>query len=103
MRTILALLLTYSLAWAAPPADAPLNPHLPGRSLHLTAGEMVPFDGQLVSDSEHARREWNSERTAGELEALKRGNTIMLVALLGTGTAAVVTAVVLGVALAAKR
>lgn len=52
--------------------DRPLNPHAPGRSVRLVAKEPAPFNGRLIEDSEHARREWMNERTAGELEALKR-------------------------------
>lgn len=52
--------------------DAPLNPHRPGRSIHLQAKQPAPWTGQLVEDTEHSRREFNNELTAGELAALKR-------------------------------
>lgn len=70
MKTCLALALCSQLAFAQA-ADAPVNPHPEGRSLHLEAGELVPFTGQLIQDTEHMRREWNNERTAGELARLK--------------------------------
>lgn len=104
MKTIALLLLLPALALGQ---DAPtLNPHAPGRSLHFVAGEITPFAGQLIEDTEHARREWDNERTAGELAKLKTGTTLptpVLISLLGATGAAVATAIVLGVAMAAKR
>lgn len=62
------LLVVCSSAWADPPVA---NPFAPGRSIHIHQGETAAFEAQLIEDCEHARREWNSERAAGELAKLK--------------------------------
>lgn len=56
MKTALAVLLASSLAFADPPADAPMR-DLPGRSVHLDAGQPAPFAGRLLSDDEHTKSE----------------------------------------------
>ena len=111
MRHALCLLLISSLAWAEPPADAPIAdppiPDLPPRGLvvELEAGALVPWAATCL-DKPQARR-------AAKLEAYYRGKaadlvqpgnttlpTAAVVAVIGTGAAAVITSIVLGVALA---
>ena len=105
LALILAVLLPVASFGQA--ADAPLNPHPPGRSLHFAAGEIVPYSAQCLEDTEHTRREFNNAQTARTLVALKRDNvslpTPAFIALLGGAGVAVATAIVLGVALAQKK
>lgn len=108
-RTIaVVLVLACSSAWADPPTDAPTNPFPPGRSLHLEQSDLAPFAGQLVEDTEHARREFNNERTAGELAKLKEDQGKKLVSLpvlvaIIASSLAVGVSVGIGVTLATKR
>lgn len=110
MKPTLCLLLISSLAWGEPPADAPIAdppiPDLPPRGLvvELDAGAPVPWPATCL-DKPQARR-------AAKLEAYYRGKatsltepgnttlpTAAVVALVGTGAAAVLVAIGLGVAL----
>ncbi len=105
--TAAVLLLACTLAFADPPADAPVNPFPQGRSLHLSQSDLAPFAGQLIEDTEHSRREWNDERKAGELAELKKheGQALVsvpvLVALIA-GSVAVGVAVGVGATIAAQ-
>ena len=113
MRSALCLLLISSLSWAEPPADAPIAdppiPDLPARGLvvELDAGAVVPWPATCL-DKPQARR-------AAKLEAYYRGKatdlvgpgnttlpTAAVIAIVGTGAAAVIASIVLGVALASK-
>jgi hypothetical protein len=87
MKTAICLLLISTLAWADPPADAPLAE---GRSIPVAAGELAPFAGQLIEPSEMVRRERINERNAAELAKLKADKGAAIV------SAPVLVAIVLG-------
>jgi hypothetical protein len=103
MRTILAVLLSSSLAFAEPPSDAPLA----DRSVHLDAGEQAPFSGRLLSDVEHIESEricaddhqFRKEATSGGKLLI---SPIAIVAIV-VGCLALGAAVATGVTLAVKR
>jgi len=97
----LSILLISSLAFADPPADAPL------RSVHLDTGEVAPFSGRLLSDVEHMESEaicaddhaFRKEATAGGKMLLSPIAVVALVA----GSLALGAAVSAGVVLAVKK
>lgn len=103
MRALLAVLLTSSLAFAEPPADAPLE----GRSVHLDAGQEAPFSGRLLSDVEHMESEavcaddhaFRKEATSGGKVLLPPMAVVAIVA----SALAVGAAVSAGVVIATKR
>lgn len=98
MRLAVALLLC---ACATAPVRTEPNPHAPGRTLHLQQTDFAPFDGWLIADSEHARREWSNERVAGELASLEThdgGKILSLPVLLGVVAGTFAAAFGLGVA-----
>ena len=103
MRTFLACLLASSLAFADPPADAPLD--LPGRSVRLEPGQPAPFAGQLLSDEEHIA----SEKVAASDAAFRKATAgkAMLspyaVVAIVAGALAVGAAVGVAVAVAVRR
>lgn len=106
MKTFIAVLLCSFIAFADPPPDAPVA-DLPGVSVRVVAGQPAPFDGRLLSDEENVRR---AKKEASERATLvdAQANGVLLpkpaVALLiSAGAAAVITSIVLGVALATKR
>jgi hypothetical protein len=89
-----------------PPGDAPLA-DVPDVSVRLAMGQPAPFAGRLLSPEENVRR---AKRTA-DCEATladAEGNGVLLprpavAALISGAAAAVVTSIVLGVALASKK
>ncbi len=77
-------------------------------SVHVDAGEVAPFTGQLIADAEHIRREQVNERNVGELLQLKesKGQAVLpkpaLIAIVA-GALVVGIAVGAGAAYAAKK
>lgn len=105
MRTVALLLCIAMPAHAAD--DAPLA-DVPGTSVHLATGQPAPFAGRLVSDAEHVRREKVNERDATFYADVTAGDVVVVgkpafYALIGGAGAAVIAAIVAGVALAAKK
>jgi hypothetical protein len=112
MKTFLAVVLCSSLAFADPtPADAPLAAtavvvDVPGTSVHLSAGDVAPFGGRLISDEENIRR---AKKEANERVTLLAAQENVLLskpvvaALISTAAAAVITSITLGIVLAAKK
>lgn len=101
MKPALAILLASSLAFAEPPPDAPL------RSVHLDAGQVVPFSGRLLSDLEHVESEavcaddhaFRKEATSGGKLLLSPMAVVAIVA----GALAVGAAMAVGVTLATRK
>ena len=107
MKTALALLLVCGTAWADPaPGDTPLA-DVPGTSVHVVTGQVVPFTGYLVSDDETLRRGKSKVDCKGTLADAQTNGVLVPKAVLGTvigvAAAAVVTSIVTGIALAAKK
>lgn len=106
-RLCLVVALASSLAFGQS-ADAPtVNPFPEGRSAILPGGEVVPFDALCLEPTEAKRREWDAQKTAGELDKLKESkgaalvSVPVLVALLA-GSLAVGAAAAAGVCVASK-
>lgn len=106
----IALLLCVALpAFAAdPPSDAPKAEtcadgptDLPGVSVCLEQGQPAPFRARALSFPEDMRRERINERNATFYTDVTKGDVVVVskpafYALIAGGTAAVVTAIVLG-------
>lgn len=114
MKTLIALMLCSSIALADPPAthfatpsDAPLAADEPGVSVRLQKGDPAPFDGRELSLDENLRRGKETTDCKTTL-ADAQANGVLLpragVAVLISGAAAaVVTSIVLGIALASRK
>lgn len=105
MKTLALMLFVALPAYAAD--DAPLA-DVPGASVHLTTGQPAPFAGRLVSDDEHVKREKVNERNATFYADVITGDALVVskpvfYVVIGGAAAAVVAAVALGVAFAAKK
>lgn len=104
MRAAVALLLASSLAFAEPPADAPVL-DLAERSVHLEAGQPAPFPGRLLSDAEHVASEKlcaDDHATVKAAQSKVLLSPIAVVAIIA-GAVAVGAAVSAGVAVAVRR
>lgn len=104
MKPAIAALLVSSLAFAEPPADAPLDE--PGRALILEQGEFAPYRGVLLDEQEAVRRERARVRAEVALETAQQGVLLPRGALIAiiAGCAAASAAIAAGVtAWALKR
>ena len=100
MKTVLAALLSASLALGAePPADAPLD------SVHLEAGQPAPFAGRLVATAEFIVREQQAREDHEIALAVKPGSGVAILPAWSVVAIAVAGAVLggLGVGLAVGR
>lgn len=106
MKAVLAALLASSIAFADPPADAPvLAVDAPGRSLILEQGSITPYRGVLLDEQEDKRRE--RARVAAEVTVEKAGEGVLLpkpafIAIV-VGCAAASAAAAAGITYAATR
>lgn len=106
MKTLIAVCLTASIAFAQAPADAPIA-DVPATSVRLEQGAPAPYAGYLISDAETLRRgkkEANERATLTDATA----NGVLLpkaavATLISVGAAAVIAAIATGAALAAKK
>jgi hypothetical protein len=111
MRTMLAVMLVSSLAFADPPADsvaadAPtVDYDAPGRSLTVEPGTIVPFAGVCLDSQEAISRERSRVRALNELDAAREYVWVSTPVLIGVlvGVLAVGAVAGAGVAIAVKR
>lgn len=87
MRTLIAVMLCSSLAFADPPADAPLKVHACGTreadldasgcAVILKKGDPAPFDALALDEQENVRRTRDRADKTGTLEKAEAGYVLM--------------------------